>query len=314
MTFFPEEIIFAATEACNLHCPHCFVSRNPEKLDITQALTFMDSCKAASEKNPELPSIQKIGFSGGEPFLYFDFIIEITKYVLKNDLMFDQIMTNGDWWKNESDLTEKLQLLYDTGYDGHIGLSWDIFHNQETERIQLFINKVMEIFGSDSINIQTVIPHKALFKEAKTSPDYIDSKKYKRQLKDIRKTEKDYGIPVYYLQQSFPYNHPLAWTGKKWFTEDYCEGPGHVLYVHPTGDIAPCCGFANENPQLFIGKITDTFETVINKAKDNKIVTLCYEKGLSTLKDSPIMTNKELSGKCSDICTFCDFVCKNYRH
>ena len=270
-------------------------------------MNFLDSAIEACGKNPELPSIQKIGFSGGEPFLYFDFIVDITNYVIEHDMMFDQIMTNGHWWKDKNELENKLQVLYDAGYDGKIGLSWDIFHGQPTERMKTFIETVLNIFDQDSINIQTVIPHKKLFKADEHSADFINKKIYKAQLRDLAAVQKQYGITVYKLQQSFPCNHPLAWTGKKWFTEDYCEGPGHIFYVHPTGDIAPCCGFANENPALFIGKITDNYETVMKNAEENKMINLCYNAGLSSL----IEKNTTYPGKCNDICTFCDYICKN---
>ena len=147
--FHPTEIIFSTTTACNLHCEHCFINRTPHKLEISDAVRLIESCVESS-------SIDRIGFSGGEPFLYMDFLIEVTKAAIDHDLMFDQIMTNGDWWRDESDLVEKLQTLYDAGYDGKIGLSWDSYHGQTTERMETFIRTVQEIFGEDSINIQTV--------------------------------------------------------------------------------------------------------------------------------------------------------------
>ena len=106
--FFPTEIIFSATDACNLHCSHCFVSRSPNKLEIQTAQNFLKNCVQSVEKNPELPRIEKIGFSGGEPFLYLDFLLGLIPFVIQNDLYFDQIMTNGDWWKSEQDLKETL--------------------------------------------------------------------------------------------------------------------------------------------------------------------------------------------------------------
>ncbi len=148
--FNPTEIIFSATNACNLHCEHCFINREPKQLEIADALALIENCaKAGSD-------IDRIGFSGGEPFLYMDFLVEVSKAVVAHDLMFDQIMTNGDWWKDESDLCATLQKLYDAGYDGKIGLSWDSYHGQTTERMETFIRKVQEIFGEDSINVQTV--------------------------------------------------------------------------------------------------------------------------------------------------------------
>ena len=149
--FQPTEIIFASTNACNLHCEHCFVSRTSQKLSIENAKAFILSCKKTTDSQ-----IEKIGFSGGEPFLYFDFLLEITKFTVAQDLMFDQIMTNGDWWHTESELKQTLQNLYDAGYDGKFGLSWDTFHAQNEERMLTFIRQIQEYFGENSINIQTV--------------------------------------------------------------------------------------------------------------------------------------------------------------
>lgn len=280
--FEPTEIIFSSTSACNLHCDHCFVSRNPQRLSIEDAKNFISSCKKAQNSQ-----IQKIGFSGGEPFLYFEFLLEITKFTIEQDLLFDQIMTNGDWWKTEEDLNEKLQALYDSGYDGKIGVSYDEFHGQTPQRMTTFISSVQKIFGNDSVNIQSV--GNSLPLEVETT--------------------------IYTLPQTFQSEDEHAWKAKKWFKDDYCEGPGNIFYVHSNGNIAPCCGFANENPELFIGKITDSFETIMNNAKNNELVKICFETGLGKyrhqIKKQMRHTGKKFPGKCNDICSFCDYVCKN---
>ena len=159
--FFPTEIIFSTTNACNLNCPHCFVKKSTEKLDIQKAKDLIEECCKFQDSNTyssNLPFINKIGFTGGEPFLYKDFLFEITKFAIEKDFLFDQIMTNGCWWKSEEELSQTLQDLYDAGFDGKIGLSWDIFHNQDEEKITTFIEQVHAVFGSDSLVIQTVKP------------------------------------------------------------------------------------------------------------------------------------------------------------
>ena len=301
--FSPEEIIFSCTTACNLHCEHCFVNREPKRISIDAAKKFLLSCKGTS--------IEKIGFSGGEPFLYLDFLCEITRAGIENDFMFDQIMTNGDWWKDEADLRATLQKVYDAGYDGKIGLSWDSYHGQSTERMQTFILTVQEIFGEDAINIQTVSEAAGLLLD--------ESKAVKKSATaDFRLSSLlPVTLPVYHLTRSFPSDDERAWQNKKWFKEDYCEGPGHIFYVHADGNIAPCCGFANENPALFIGTIDDSFEELMQNVSQNQMVQICYEEGLSHyrrhgLKKQLKWQNKKLpKGKCGDICSFCDFVCKN---
>lgn len=294
-SFKPTEIIFGATDACNLHCPHCYVSRSPNKLSTETAKTFIKSA-VSSSLNPNY--IKKIGFSGGEPFLYQEFLLEIIKFTVENDLMFDQIMTNGDWWKDEAELELKLQQLYDAGFDGKIGLSWDIFHNQSAERMDTFISTVERIFGAYSLVIQSVIP------ADKICSAYPSAKEIQNMYPEIT---------VYPMEQSFPGNDPKSWRMKKWFKDDFCQGPGNILYIHPDGNIAPCCGFANENPKLFIGTINDTFDEVIKKAEANPMIHLCYTEGL--LKARKLLKKQKIKmpGKCHDICSFCDFVCNNLK-
>ena len=316
--FHPTEIIFSSTTACNLHCEHCFINRQPHKLEIADAVRLIESCvESGGQPGPDgtsLPVIDLIGFSGGEPFLYMDFLIAVTKTAIVHDLMFDQIMTNGDWWQNESDLTATLQKLYDAGYDGKIGLSWDSYHGQTTGRMETFIRAVQEIFGEDSINIQTVedggedspslqpasglpLPPLTGGSAPRNAPCFPEN------------------IPVYHLPRTYTSEDPRAWQARRWFKEDYCQGPGNILYVHADGNIAPCCGFANENPALFIGTIHDSFETIMQNAAANPMIKICYEEGLShyrrhCLKKLLRARRQKLPGSTKDICTFCDYVCK----
>lgn len=326
--FNPQEIIFCPTSECNLHCPHCFVSQSKTTLDTQKSLSFLDT---------SAPYIQKVGFSGGEPFLNLDFLLSIIKKTVQLNLLFDQIMTNGTWWKTSEELHSTLQKIWEAGYDGKIGLSWDIFHNQNPQKIEHFIEEVQSLFGKESINIQSVKPYKG--RRLSPSRHFVASiplsagdtpatppenhatqkvilknaKKWNEAFKQFTKRHPE--IPVYILPQTFSSKDTRAWKSPFWFKEDYCEGPGQVLYIHSNGKIAPCCGFANENEQLFIGSIDDSFQTIMKNAQNNKIVKLCYETGLSNYKNEIQkklhQQNKKLPGKCGDICSFCDFVCKN---
>ncbi len=301
--FHPTEIIFSTTTACNLHCEHCFINRTPRKLEIAEAVKLIESCVESDS------GIDRIGFTGGEPFLYMDFLVEVTKAAISHDLMFDQIMTNGDWWRDEADLTATLQKLYDAGYDGKIGLSWDSYHGQSKERMETFIRTVQKIFGEESINIQTVDSS-----EGESLPLARTSLLATPSAGDTPATP-PVDIPVYHLPRTYTSDDPRAWQARRWFREDYCEGPGHILYIHADGNIAPCCGFANENSALFIGRITDSYETIMQNAENNKMVKICYEEGLSHyrrhgLKKCLRSRKKKLPGTTGDICTLCDFVCK----
>ncbi len=352
--FNPEEIIFAVTTACNLHCPHCFVNREPNHLKAEDALNFLKSVRDSEDS-----SIEKIGFSGGEPFLNLDFLVQVIKASIDYDFMFDRIMTNGDWWKTEEDLRATLQKIYDAGYDGKIGLSYDTFHAQSEERIATFIKTIWEIFGTDAVEVQSVrsehtkgevspsLQNQAATRIAPASSD--DSLRFvgssttpsaghipatplsvSQMLKSLAErlgldyseelaksgrgiatlSDGEHFLPAYIQTESYQSTDPRAFKDSEWFEDDFCEGPGQILFVHATGDIAPCCGFANENPALFIGKITDSFDEVMKNAAQSKMIKICYEEGLSKQIKILEKEGKIPKGKTADICTFCDLVCK----
>ena len=286
----PSQVIFAPTSECNLHCAHCFVKRTGQKLSTDDAIHFLNITKE---------HLEKVGFSGGEPFLYPEFLYKISRETIKLDLLFDQITTNGDWWKTEGELRTVLRILYDSGYDGKFSLSADSFHSQQMNRIIIFIKAVQSVFGENSINIQCVLK---------------DNEPEKTPLKLFPIEENFPDIKIHFLHQSFLSDNKEAWKSHVWFKDDFCEGPGHIFYIHPDGRIAPCCGFANENDALIIGTIKDDYETLLKNAAENKIIRMCYEKGLRKsipeIKQKMKKAGQKMPGRTKDICTFCDYICR----
>lgn len=319
--FFPTEIIFSPTSQCNLKCQHCYVNRNPVRLETSDAVKFIQSAK----QNEEC-TVEKIGFSGGEPFLHQDFLESVIKESVNQGFMFDKIMTNGVWWKTEKELSESLRRIYDAGFDGKIGLSWDYFHAQEYEKIKTFVKKTLKTFGEESLEIQSVVPYErkdALFVR---KDDNRIIKEIKRLARDMNLSVKNYTnffskrgmillegkkalIHVYRTPQSFPCSDGRGWKSRKWFKEDFCANLGQILYIHPDGKIAPCCGFANEDKKLIIGNIRQTYDEVVLNAEVNPMIKLCFETGLLSLAEK-LERNGKLSRKTDDNCTFCDYVCK----
>lgn len=319
--FNPSEIIFSATTACNLKCAHCFVHRDAYKLQLENCINFLESCKnyCDSDKNEKSIQIEKIGFSGGEPFLYPEFLSKLIKYAVEMDFMFDRLMTNGCWWKSQEDLQEKLNLIYDAGFDGKIGLSWDAFHNQDFNQLLIFIREVHKIFGNETIEIQSVIKADDSFEEkinklAEELNCTITKNISKKNGKGIFLLQNDsIYLPIYREPQTFQWDSEEAWNSKKWFKDDYCQGPGNVLFVHADGNIAPCCGFANEEKELFIGNINQSFEEILLNAENNPMVQNCYNVGLGKIRKSKnvkkLLKLNDLK-KTDDLCTFCQFLCK----
>lgn len=315
--FNPSEILFATTTECNLQCKHCFVTRNNQKLDISKAKNLLADC-INSSTTENLPQIESVGFTGGEPFLYVDFLTEISNFCVENELYFDSITTNGVFWNTEEELDNILTRLYESGYDGKIQISFDCFHNQDEVKIAVFIKQVLSIFNnSGMIKLLSVVnddkQSQTMFLNKLTELSKILNAKIIHKSNSIILTSKDkeqeFYIQVIQFPQSYKATNSNAWQATKWFTEDYCEGPGNILYVHSDGNIAPCCGFANENKELFIGTINDSYSAIIKNAKENRLIQTCYTTGLEDLRKKLQKDNHSFPGKTNDICTFCDYVC-----
>src|SRR5437879_13376213 len=87
-TFRPNYLSFAGTYQCNLACPHCCVPIEwPDRLDIPIALRFLEQAHAAG--------IEILGFTGGEPFLYPEFVIPLTRRAAPPGFRFAKIQHHG---------------------------------------------------------------------------------------------------------------------------------------------------------------------------------------------------------------------------
>src|SRR5439155_26610893 len=130
-TFRPNYLSFAGTYQCNLSCPHCCVPIEwPDRLDIDVAVRFLEDAAAYG--------IGILGLTGGEPFLYPEFVHTVCRRAAELGFRFDKIMTNGVWHGNRQHLEETLGTLAATGFSGKLGLSVDKFHGIRTERLAEF--------------------------------------------------------------------------------------------------------------------------------------------------------------------------------
>jgi len=326
----PREVIFAPTARCNLSCAHCRAyrgninaarkaARSAARLPISAALTFLEDCAANG--------IERVGFSGGEPFLEVDFLEAIIVRAVELDLMFDRLMTNGDWWGSEGELTETLGQVIDAGFDGTVGISFDDWHAQDPKRLAQFTRATRELSsGSVAVEIVAVRDRagkmpidriSALARElgariVSECGDLIAIRDETADRNASRGAEDGTGIdiPLLFLPYSPGPNEADAWAADRWFDDDWCEGPGHVLFVHPDGNVAVCCGFANERPELIAGNISAGVAALVERARAMPHVRACYERGLGAVRKELESRGIALPGKTADICQFCDWLCE----
>jgi len=303
--FAPKEVLFSPTAACNLACSHCSVIREKTKLPAAAAIRFLESCKKAG--------IERVGFTGGEPFLYPAFLFAVTASAVENGFLFDRITTNGVWFKDPRHLRTTLEKLRDRGYDGSFGVSVDAFHGNDPARVALFLKTATEIWNRPDVSrivaVRGAQDRRTAALLARLAA-VLNAKIVKRGGRRFIKN--DSLIILISTVDLVPIGRAenlIEPWGRKWFKEDYCRGPGHVFYVLPDGSVKPCCGYATDADRLTIGNIhRDSAADLIRNAARNKFVAAVFERGLSRVRRDLAASGIVFPGKTHLPCFFCHYL------
>ena len=308
-TFRPNYLSFAGTYQCNLACPHCCVPIEwPDRLPIPSALRFLEQAHEAG--------INVLGFTGGEPFLYPEFLVAVTRRAAGLGFRFDKMMTNGVWHRDAAHLRDVLAELRDAGFAGKLGLSVDKFHGMDIAKLAEFCRVARGVFDRDnvlSLSYASRAPDQGLEPIRRLAAELDGVVEWSEMLGKYLLVSDDFTMTLNWNHlaaveraEGLPVN---SWDGE-WFVEDYCEGPGQALIVNPRGEVKPCCGFASDLDQLTIGNVhTDTVEEVIRKARKHPVVGRIFREGLTAIRDD-ILANDPgaLPGETSNHCYFCWYV------
>jgi MoaA/NifB/PqqE/SkfB family radical SAM enzyme len=291
---------------CNLACPHCCVPIEwTDRLDIPTAVRFLEQAHEAG--------IEVLGFTGGEPFLYPEFLVALTRRAAELGFRFDKLMSNGVWYRDDAHLAAVLAELRDAGFSGKLGLSVDKFHGMETAKLANYCRVARRVFDRDtiiSLNYASRAPDKGLEPIQRLAQELDGVVAWSEVLGRHMLVSDE-------LTMTLNWNHLATveraeglpgdpWDGT-WFAEDYCEGPGQALIVNPRGEVKPCCGFASDLDQLTIGNVhTDSVEQIIAAARKHPYVGKVFREGLTAIRDEILARDPSaLPGATSNHCYFC---------
>ena len=309
-TFRPNYLSFAGTYQCNLACPHCCVPIEwPDRLDIPTAIRFLEQASAAG--------IDMLGFTGGEPFVYPEFVIAVTRRAAELGFRFDKLMSNGVWHRDPEHLVEVFTELKQAGFTGKLGLSVDKFHGIRIDKLVEFCRAARSVFRRDTIialNYASRSPHLGLEPIRKLARELDAVIEWSELLNRFLLVSDDFTMTLNWnhlaeVERAEHLGGGHEWDGT-WFKEDYCEGPGQALIVNPKGEVKPCCGFASDLDQLTIGNIhTDSVETIIRNGREHPYVGQVFRDGLTKIKNDILAANPNaLPGATSNHCYFCWYI------
>ena len=141
------------TYQCNAACEFCYYYCSPEK----GGLIPVETCIAAWRSLRVLAGDKaKVHLTGGEPFLYWDHLLEILRAGKRESLgPVDLVETNGFWAADERLVEERLKALLELNVQ-RLKVSIDPFHQEyvDIEPARRLARRAKQMFGPDRVLVR----------------------------------------------------------------------------------------------------------------------------------------------------------------
>lgn len=138
---------------CNAKCAFCYYNSGPESNGLMLSETALKAWKSLVNLAGERASVH---ITGGEPFLFFDHMINILTEACNEKLSgLDSIETNAFWATDKSIIIERLRILDCLGMK-RLKISWDPFHAEyvDFEPVKLLWETAEDILGQDRVLVR----------------------------------------------------------------------------------------------------------------------------------------------------------------
>lgn len=149
-------IIFNITYDCNLSCPHCFYfpkKNSPPAISVQRVKEIILSMK---DSRP----VKTVHFTGGEPFLYYDSLLEMIKFAQQLGVKRITCSTNCFWANSINKARRLIAELKEAGLTWFL-ISADSFHQEriplENIRRVAKVRKELNLQGNDDLSVVCLV-------------------------------------------------------------------------------------------------------------------------------------------------------------
>jgi len=263
----PHTISFLYSYKCNFECAHCSVNGGPWHTQVLEIDTIIKTLDDAYD----IPSIQVVVLTGGEPTLYPKHLKTTISYAYK--LGFTVRMVTNAWWvRSYEEAKEFLHELYSCGLR-ELNISYDDFHLPWLKK-----------FGGESNIINAAragadIGMKVLIATTKDKNSAISTK----YIKELLMKEELLGRVEFLEDFIAPIGRGKYLTSVKNLSNNGCIDTGNVLTIHPDGKVVVCCGhiFSTEAVEILTaGNIkTDSLKDIIARIHKNVLYWWIFLRG-----------------------------------
>ncbi len=288
----PDYLAIHLTYRCPARCSHCCFSSHPNRKGHLSS----NDVRRIIDEAARLGSLKFVGFTGGDPFLHTDILIDGVAHTRKNGLK-SRVVTSAYWATSPQRASRELQPLAQAGLD-EMTLSYDDAHAPyvKADRIKNAFDAAralaIEVAFNVCIEPGSRINRAFLRRFLELGPeDHVRIEETwintTGRAAEEEKTQKESrkGRPEVQLT---PCQHVL-------------RGPT----VTPTGAILPCCGTIPFRKGLQIGDTKeDAVDSALRRAYQNPVMQWIAFEGPAaileqiTAETSNPITRNDLDGNC----------------
>ncbi|HON90224.1 MAG TPA: radical SAM protein [Sedimentisphaerales bacterium] len=287
------------TYKCNAACEFCYYHCSPQKgglLPVETALAAWRSLQTLAG------CAAKVHLTGGEPFLYWDHLVEILRKAGEQKLgPVDQVETNGFWATDARIVADRLATLISLGME-RLKISVDPFHQEyiDSEPVNRLASMAVEILGPDRVQVRW--------------EEYLDEP---ADIRYLSQSERDRAYTLAYHEYPFRFTgraaghpaHLLACRPVETLVHMNCLAAflgAKGVHVDPYGNV-----FSGTCSGIILGNVNQTSMENIWKAfdprKEGPIEVLCERGPCGFLEEAKSLGYEELPAYASK-CHLCAHV------
>lgn len=254
-------VSFQITWDCDAKCAHCFQEHVNYNLSVEKTMELIKFMSSRLK-------LTHINFTGGEPFLRYDFLREVIKFNKSLNLK-SRVITNCKWCDSEELIYERLEELIANDLD-QITISYDYFHSHyiPLDNIHKFIkicNKIgLDVVMYSTLSVATEQKTKALIEELQMTTNF--------------KVKYRWVIP--------PRNSKLKTMDTKKIKDlPDCCSMQNIFTIWPNGEVLPCCSVGTSK-NLLVGNLNEgNLEELLDQRLNDDIYKIIEHEGPKGIYD-----------------------------
>jgi hypothetical protein len=236
------------TERCNIACCHCWFNSGPDKkatMTLQEARGYIDQAR-------EVPTVEWISFTGGEPFLLPEMLLQLVGYASERGLR-TECVTNCFWAETEERADAVLGGLVETGLDV-VNISCDDFHQR-----YIPLDRVRNCYRvARSLGLKTVImcvPSRSSALRIGGIAEMLGDEG----IHILGEGEPEAPVSALAVETGFvPVGRAASIPREEWLVgESPVEGPCRTVLrdigIAPGGRVLPCCSVASLVEDVTLG-------------------------------------------------------------